>query len=82
MVDDYPSITSTLAEIFEDEGYETARAYSGEEAVKVAVSFRPNFIVSDVRMGALNGIDATMKILGALPECKVLFISGDLLSTA
>ena len=38
-------------------------------------------------MGGMNGIEAAMKILDALPVCKVLFISGmvdchELLETA
>jgi CheY-like chemotaxis protein len=77
MVDDEQAIASTLATIFESQGYETATAFSGEEAVQVASSFHPDFIVSDVTMGAMNGIEAAMAILSVLPQCKVLFMSGN-----
>lgn len=77
VVDDDRAIASTLATIFESEGYETATANSGEEAVKVASSFQPDCIVSDVMMGAMNGIEAAIEILGVLPQCEVLFISGN-----
>ncbi len=77
VVDDERAIASTLAMILEHQGYETASAYSGEEAVQVACFFRPDCIVSDVMMGALNGIDAVIKILHTLPFCKVLFVSGN-----
>jgi CheY-like chemotaxis protein len=77
VVDDERAIASTLASIFQSQSYETATAYSGEEAVQVACSFHPDFIVSDVMMGAMNGIDAAMAILHTLPQCKVLFISGN-----
>ncbi len=77
VVDDERAIASTLAMILEHRGYETATAYSGEQAVQMAFTFQPECIVSDVTMGALNGIDAAIEILRALPYCKVLFISGN-----
>lgn len=76
VVDDERAIASTLATIFESQSYETATAFSGEEAVQVARSFHPDFIVSDVMMGAMSGIEAAIAILDLLPECKVLFVSG------
>lgn len=53
----------------------------------MACAFQPDCIVSDVMMGAMNGIEAATEILSVLPRCKVLFISGnagygDLLETA
>jgi CheY-like chemotaxis protein len=77
VVDDERSIAATLARILEYRGYETAKAYSGEEAVQMARSFQPDCLVSDVMMGAMNGIDAAIEILRTLPYCKVLFISGN-----
>jgi two-component system OmpR family response regulator len=77
VVDDEQAIASTLATIFESQSYETATAYSGEEAIQVAGSFHPDCIVSDVMMGAMSGIEAAITILSARPRCKVLFISGN-----
>ncbi len=77
VVDDERAIAETLAKILEGRGYETATAYSGEEAVQVARSFQPDCLVSDVLMGAMNGIDAAIEVLRALPCCKVLLVSGN-----
>jgi CheY-like chemotaxis protein len=77
VVDDERAIASTLATILENRGYETATAYSGEEAVQMACSFRPDCLVSDVFMGAMNGIDAAIEVSLALPWCKVLLVSGN-----
>jgi CheY-like chemotaxis protein len=76
VVDDERAIASTLAIILESHGYSTTTACSGEEAVQMACSFQPDCVVSDVMMGAMNGIEAAIEILGVLPECKVLFVSG------
>ncbi len=77
VVDDERAIAETLATILEHRGYETATVHSGEEAVQVACSFRPDCLVSDVSMGAMNGIDAAIEVSRALPCCKVLLISGN-----
>ena len=77
VVDDEHAIASALASILERQGYVTATAYSGEEAIQAACSFQPDFILCDVMMGTMNGVDAAMEILRAQPKCKVLFISGN-----
>ena len=77
VVDDDLAIVSARATILESQGYETAMAFSGEEAVQVADSFHPDCLVSDVTMGAMNGVEAAIEILGVLPRCKVFFISGN-----
>jgi CheY-like chemotaxis protein len=77
VVDDEGGIRLTLAAILGMHGYQTATACSGEEAVQMACLFQPDCVVSDVMMGAMNGIEAAIEILGVLPECKVLFVSGN-----
>lgn len=77
VVDDEASIASTLAKIFENHGYDTATATSGEEAVQIAGTFQPNLILSDVVMTGMNGIEAGIQILEMLPGCKLLFMSGN-----
>lgn len=77
VVDDERAIASVRAMILESQGYETETAYSGEEAVRVACSFHPDCVVSDIMMGAMNGVESAIEILSFLPQCKVLFISGN-----
>ena len=77
VVDDERAIVFLRSTILESQGYETAAAYSGEEAVQVAYSFHPDCIVSDVMMEAMTGVQAAIEIVSFLPQCKVLFISGN-----
>ena len=51
VVDDEPDLASTLI-IFKSHNYQTATAFSGEEAIEVACRFQPDCIVTDVVMGA------------------------------
>jgi DNA-binding NtrC family response regulator len=76
VVDDDRHLASTIVEMLDDNGYEVASAHSGEAAIEIASSFRPHVLISDVMMGRMNGVDAALKILNQLPECKVLLISG------
>ena len=41
---------------------EIMRAEDGNQAVKIARKFKPDFILMDIKMPGLNGIDATRKI--------------------
>ncbi len=56
VVDNVPAVADMLVTILRYGGYETATAYSGEDAVQVASSFRPDCIVSDDVMGKLLSI--------------------------
>jgi CheY-like chemotaxis protein len=76
VADDEPVIADTLAMILNQSGFETRAVYSGEKALEVASSFRPQMLISDVIMGELNGIDAAIRIRELLPEIKVLLFSG------
>jgi len=76
VVDDEQAIAVTLAAILEGAGYQTATAFSGLQAIETAAKFRPNFLLSDIRMPGMNGVEAAIQILGFLPECSVLLISG------
>ncbi len=76
VIDDESSIVDTLGEILKREGYEIATALSGEDAIQCAQEFRPDFLLSDVAMPGVNGVDAVLRILEFLPEAHVLFISG------
>ena len=76
VADDEPIIADTLAMILNQSGFETRAVYSGEKALEIASTFRPQMLISDVIMGELNGIDAAIRIRELLPEIKVLLFSG------
>jgi len=65
-----------LAEILEEEGYEVETAFSGEEAVRSALLFNPNLLITDLIMGAMNGLETAARITAMFPDCRVLFFSG------
>jgi DNA-binding NarL/FixJ family response regulator len=52
-------------------------AYSGETGVELARNRQFEYLVTDVVMPRMNGIEAAIEICKLLPKCKVLLVSGD-----
>ncbi len=52
-----------------------AEAGTGEEAVRLAGSLRPDIVVMDVRMPGLNGLEATRRVKANAPDTAVLILS-------
>jgi len=52
-----------------------AEAVTGREAADKAVELKPDVVVLDITMPELNGLEATRRILKAVPECEVLILT-------
>ncbi len=76
VADDERVIADTLAIILNQSGFQATAVYSGERAVEVAETLKPDMVISDVIMTDLNGIDAAIRIRMMLPSCKILLFSG------
>jgi DNA-binding NarL/FixJ family response regulator len=48
---------------------------NGVEAVQLAQELRPNLILLDIGLPALNGIEAAKQIIERVPNSKILFLS-------
>jgi CheY-like chemotaxis protein len=76
VADDERVIADTLVIILNQAGFDATAVYSGEKAVELAESLRPDMLISDVIMHDLNGIDAAITVRSLLPNCKILLFSG------
>ena len=63
MVDDEENLRLVLGTLLRRNGYEVETACSGEEALALVDSFGPDFVLTDVRMPKMGGLDllATLK---------------------
>jgi len=50
-------------------------ANSGEEAVKLAKTLKPDVILMDVKMPGIGGLEATRKILRTMPDVKIIAVT-------
>lgn len=62
LVDDEPENLKTIKSLLEKEGYEIVAVKDGEEGYKIAKSFRPSLIISDLIMPVVDGIQFLNKI--------------------
>jgi CheY-like chemotaxis protein len=76
VVDDERVIADTLAIILNKAGYNASAAYTGNQAVDLARSEKPDLVITDVIMPDMNGIEAAIHIREFLPACKILLFSG------
>ncbi|MGO3885679.1 MAG: response regulator, partial [Mycetocola sp.] len=77
LVDDHALIRTGNALVIEatDDLDVVGEAGSGEEAVAVAASLRPDVILMDVRMPGMGGIEATKLITAAHPVTRVIVLT-------
>jgi CheY-like chemotaxis protein len=82
VVDDDRLLADTLADILRKHGYRPVALYSGEEAVELARRFRPDVLLSDIRMSRLDGIEAARRIRELHPNCRVILFTAQTVSAA
>lgn len=76
VVDDERCIADTLIEIFEMAGFSVMAAYDGWEAIEAAVKFQPDYLLSDVLMPKMNGVELAIAISKMFPAARILLFSG------
>lgn len=76
VVDDEAIIAVTLAAILRNEGFEAEPFTSPLAALKAAESNTPDYLISDVVMPVLNGVDLCVQFKAIYPECRILLFSG------
>ena len=50
-------------------------AANGRELVELAIKFKPDIIVTDIKMPVMNGIEAAKQIMKELPATKIIALS-------
>ncbi len=75
LVDDHELFRSGLRALLEEDGLLLADAPSGEAALVMLPSFRPDVIVMDLNMPGMSGIEVTRKLVERTPASQVLVVS-------
>ena len=77
VVDDEQLVADSLVRVLNRVGFNAFPLYSGSDAVEQATQRPYDVLICDVVMAGMTGIDAAIEICKAIPNCKVLLMSGD-----
>jgi two-component system, OmpR family, alkaline phosphatase synthesis response regulator PhoP len=77
IAEDEPNIVISLEFLLKEAGYEVAIARDGSQALSLAGTLRPDLIVLDVMLPALNGFDVCRRIRDdrTVKDTKVLMLT-------
>jgi len=76
IVDDEPGILEQLSQLLREEGYQVLTAASGEEALEVHASQRPDVVFLDIWLPDRDGLETLVALLEIDPAAAVVMISG------
>ena len=76
VVDDEKLIADTLTEILKRSGFNAMGAYSGEQALQIAHRFSPDYLLADVLMPFMNGVELAIAIRKISAATRILLFSG------
>jgi CheY-like chemotaxis protein len=76
VVDDEELIAETLREILGRAGFHVVVAHDGWAALEVAAVFKPQYLLTDVLMPRMNGVELAIAVRKMFPETRVLLFSG------
>lgn len=76
IIDDEPSILSTLAGVLMDEGYDVRTSESGSEALRLMQQAPPSMVLLDIWMPEPDGIETLTKLKRFYPDLVVIMMSG------
>lgn len=74
LVEDEEELIRIVETFFRDEGFEVRTAMSGEDAVSLLDKYRPEIIISDVKMGNMDGFELLEWVRNNPPLKSVPFI--------
>ncbi len=75
VIDDEEIARKNLAHIFTKENYAVATAADGAEALKVLEGSEFDAVLTDLRMGAIDGMEVLEKTKARYPDTKVIMIT-------
>jgi PAS domain S-box-containing protein len=76
VVDDEEAIRRNFRSFLEDHGYRVTVAADGEEGMAAFSREQPSVVLTDLRMGKMNGLELVAAVHGASPDTPLIVVSG------
>lgn len=76
VVDDEANVASTIRAILQLDGYDVVAATSGAEALRILGSREFDVVLTDLRLGDVDGIDIVREVQRSSPETAAVMLTG------
>lgn len=76
IIDDDPALLRLMSLAFQGAGFSTASADNGRKGIRMANTYRPDLVVTDIVMPDIEGIGAIRAIKDSARPPKIIAISG------
>jgi DNA-binding NtrC family response regulator len=76
IVDDDPAVLRSLGRYLADRGYGVVSCSTFEQARREIPLHRPDIVITDVRLGAFNGLQLAILARHVRPDGRVIVFSG------
>jgi two-component system response regulator AtoC len=75
IAEDDPVALGLLSEVLQGRGHDVVRADSAEEALERAAGFEPQVVVTDVRMGPMDGVDLLHRLRARDARVQIVVVT-------
>ena len=75
IVDDEPKICEMLSRFFTQRGFQTSTATSGHQAIETVAKQCPDYVLLDIRMPDVSGLDVLKMLKAYCPGVKVVMVT-------
>jgi two-component system, response regulator YesN len=76
IVDDDVSLLQALSRYLKDKGYDVLPCSTFEDAKQEITALRPDIVITDVRLGAFNGLQLALLARDVRPDARLVVFSG------
>jgi CheY-like chemotaxis protein len=76
VVDDQQMIANTTTMVLNQSGFRAECAYNGQSALERALNLKPDYLLTDIVMPGMNGVDLAICVRNQLPATVIVLISG------
>ncbi|MGD8778926.1 MAG: response regulator transcription factor [Ignavibacteria bacterium] len=75
IVDDNQKMRAYISELIRNEGDTIIECCDGEFALDLFTEHHPDWVLMDIKMEKVNGIEATRRIVNEFPEAKIIVLT-------
>ena len=82
VVEDHKDLRELVVLFVHSRGYEVVQAANGAEAIQKAISSAPKFVLLDIRLPDMNGVEVARHILELRPNIPIVGWNADYVSAS